>query len=493
MQLNAIHTNNETVLEEALEIEIIEHDNNDGDNKDNSNTNNNDNEYIYNSEETEEEQKLQEEKENSRFKEGEKLIMIRVRFPGNARSFPFLVGKRKFAYGQKVVAMSDRGMTVGYINSFPYEVIFNKSMLPVRSIAKVASSEDIQAQIEFRDSEKKAEVICIHLIERHQLDMILTHVEFTQFGKKAVFYFNAPARVDFRDLVKDLVYDLKMRIELRQISVRDRAAALGSVGACGLQTCCSSFLKNYGNVSIKMAKNQNLALIPTKLNGVCGQIKCCIRYEDDVYTDKRKNLPREATFIRAANGDKGKVQKLNILIEQFEMLTDTGIRRRYSSNQYKGRESDLGSDYRFPEYFDNIINETQAVIGISLEEAMKADKFLEHNLLATEDRDLDQSDSNFFKKNDHFDNFVDEDENIVAPKVEPTISTKREAHPPRHNHNNNQNQNQNPNQKREQNAGPNNNNRPQNNNRNRNNNNQNHNKNNGGTPNNSGGGNKQTT
>lgn len=394
-------------------------------------------EYVYDSKETEEDQKLQEERENSRFKDGEKLNMIRVRFPGNARSFPFLIGKRRFAYGQKVVAMSDRGMTVGYINSFPYEVIFNKSMLPVRSIAKVASPEDVQAQIEFRDSEKKAEVICIRLIERHQLDMILTHVEFTQFGKKAVFYFNAPARVDFRDLVKDLVFDLKMRIELRQISVRDRAAALGSVGACGLQTCCSSFLKNYGNVSIKMAKNQNLALIPTKLNGVCGQIKCCIRYEDDVYTDKRKHLPREGSFIRAANGDKGKVQKLNILIEQFEMLTDSGIRRRYSSNQYKGRESDLGSDYRFPEFFDNIINETQSVIGISLEEQHKAEKFLEHNAIATQEKPLDEANDKFFKNNSQFEDFTDaEGENIVAPTLKPA---QQEAKP--HHHNNNHNKN----------------------------------------------------
>ena len=325
------------------------------------------------------ENRFQDEKENSKFKEGEKITMIRVRFPGNARSFPFLIGKRRFSYGQKVVAMSDRGMTVGYINSFPYEVVFNKSMLPIRSIAKVASEEDIKAQIEFRDSEKKAEVICLRLIEKYQLDMVLTHVEFTQFGKKAVFYFNAPARVDFRDLVKDLVYELKMRIELRQISVRDRAAALGSVGACGLQTCCSSFLKNYGNVSIKMAKNQNLALIPSKLNGVCGQIKCCIKYEDDVYSDKRKNLPREGSFIQALNGDRGKVQKLNILVEQFEMLTDNGIRRRYSANQYSASKSELGSDYKFPEIFENIVNETQSVIGLTSEEQQKADKFFEYN------------------------------------------------------------------------------------------------------------------
>lgn len=305
-----------------------------------------------------------EDKENSRFKDGENLTMIRVRFPGNAKSFPFLLGKRKFNYGQKVVAMSDRGMTVGYINSFPYQVTFNKSMLPIRSIAKAATEEDIRAQIEFRDSEKKAEVICLNLIERYNLDMVLTHVEFTQFGKKAVFYFNAPARVDFRDLVKDLVAQLKMRIELRQISVRDRAAAIGAVGACGLQTCCSSFLKNYGNVSIKMAKNQNLALMASKLNGVCGQIKCCIKYEDDVYTDKRKLLPKEGTFIQTRNGDRGKVLRLHLLIEQFEMLTDTGLKRAYAAGQYQHKDKDLPSSYRFPDSFDHISDETKTVIGL---------------------------------------------------------------------------------------------------------------------------------
>jgi len=258
--------------------------------------------------------------------------------------------------------MSDRGMTVGYINSMPYEITFNKSMLPVRSISKLASDEDVQAQKEFRASEKRAEVIAIRLIEKYQLDMVLTHIEFTQFGKKAVFYFNAPARVDFRELVNDLVYELKMRIELRQISVRDRAAALGSVGACGMQTCCSTFLKNYGNVSIKMAKNQNLALIPSKLNGVCGQIKCCIKYEDEVYTDKRKNLPKEGQIIKAKNGDIGKVLKLSVLVEQFEMLTDRGARRNYSASQYTGKDSEAPSTYKFPDSFEHIVNETQSLI-----------------------------------------------------------------------------------------------------------------------------------
>jgi hypothetical protein len=184
-----------------------------------------------------------------------------------------------------------------------------------------------------------------------------------EFGKKIVIYFNAPERVDFRELVRRLVQDLKVRVELRQISLRDRAAAIGAVGACGLQTCCSSFLKNYGNASIRMAKNQNLALIPTKINGVCGQIKCCIKYEDDVYTEKRKILPLEGSFIQAGNGDRGKILNLQVLNERFEMLTDRGERRVYFRTQYNP-DTALPEGWNFPTQFEHIINETKVVIGM---------------------------------------------------------------------------------------------------------------------------------
>ncbi len=303
---------------------------------------------------------------DSRFKEGQDITFLNVRFAGNARSFPFLLGSKIFHYGQKVVAMSDRGMTVGYINSFPYTKPFEKSMLPLRTISKVATEEDLQKERDLIAEEKRAERICVDLIERHKLDMNLTHVEFMQFGKKAVFFFTAPNRVDFRNLVKDLVAQLKMRIELRQISVRDRAAALGAIGPCGLQTCCSSFHKNYGNVTIKMAKNQNLALMPNKINGVCGQIKCCIKYEHELYAEKRKKLPKENGLIQTVNGDKGKVLKLNILAEEFEMITCEGKIRRYTADQFK-EGTRLPDDWKMPEQFENnIVNETKELIGAKL-------------------------------------------------------------------------------------------------------------------------------
>jgi cell fate regulator YaaT (PSP1 superfamily) len=312
-------------------------------------------------------------REETRFKEGQILRFVRVRFPGNARSFPFLVGKRRIEYGQKVVAMSDRGMAVGYINSFPYDVPFNKSMLPVRSISKVATDDDIEKDKEAYRQQKNAENICNDLIEQYRLDMQLTHVEFTSFGKKAVFYFIAPARVDFRDLVKDLVGKLKTRIELRQISVRDRSASIGGIGPCGRELCCSSFLTKYGNVGIKMAKNQDLTLNFSKLNGVCGQLKCCLQYEDDVYREKRSRLPKEGDIITTHTGEIGRVDRLHLLSEQFVMMTNHGVRKRFVVDLYK--ETLDKETANFPKEFESVSDETHKVIGLDESQTKKVKIF----------------------------------------------------------------------------------------------------------------------
>ncbi|MBC77615.1 MAG: hypothetical protein CME64_16540 [Halobacteriovoraceae bacterium] len=310
---------------------------------------------------------------NCRFQPGQPLKFVRVRFPGHARSYPFLIGQRKLAYGQKVMAMSDRGMAVGYVNSFTYELPFDKSMLPLRSINKIASEEDIVSEKETYQKQKETETLCQRLIDKHNLDMNLTHVEFTQFGKKVVFYFVAPARVDFRGLVKDLVGELKLRIELRQISVRDRSASMGALGPCGRELCCSSFLSRYGNVSIKMAKNQNLTLNYSKLNGVCGQLKCCLQYEDEVYHQKRKKLPPEGSFIETTNGDKGKIFRLHILSEQFDVLTERGKIKRYTQSYFKRKLK--RSDVNMPERFENISDETNTVLGLNDVQAKNSRRF----------------------------------------------------------------------------------------------------------------------
>lgn len=297
-----------------------------------------------------------------KFQPGQILKFTRVRFPGHAKSYPFLVGKRKLVYGQKVMAMSDRGIALGYVNSFTYELPFNKSMLPIKTINKIATDEDIQLEKETYQKQKSTETLCQRLIDKHNLDMNLTHVEFTQFGKKVVFYFVAPARVDFRNLVRDLVAELKLRIELRQISVRDRAASMGALGPCGRELCCSSFLSRYGNVSIKMAKNQNLSLNYSKLNGVCGQLKCCLQYEDEVYTHKRKRLPPEGSLIETTTGEKGKVYRLHILGEQFDLLTSHGKIKRFTVECFKQKLKH--EQFKMPDRFENISDETSVVIGL---------------------------------------------------------------------------------------------------------------------------------
>jgi len=301
--------------------------------------------------------------ESSRFKDGQKISLIRVRFPGHAKSYPFLIGKRKLMYGQKVMAMSDRGVAMGYVNSFPYQVGFNKSMLPIKSISKVATNEDVSNEKENYKRQKETETTCQRLIDKHNLAMNLTHVEFTQYGKKVVFYFIASARVDFRGLVKDLVSQLKLRIELRQISVRDRTASMGAVGPCGRELCCSSFLTKYGNVSIKMAKNQNLSINYSKLNGVCGQLKCCLQYEDDVYSQKRNTLPADQSLIETKNGDKGKVFRIHLLNEQFDLLTNKGMIKRFTADQYVKKISPDAAN--MPNRFQNMSDQTSVIIGLN--------------------------------------------------------------------------------------------------------------------------------
>jgi cell fate regulator YaaT (PSP1 superfamily) len=310
------------------------------------------------------------------FKDGQILDMVRVRFPGNSRSFGFMMGKRKFSYGQKVLAMSDRGIAVGYINSFPYSLTYRNGMPPVKAIQKVADEEDIVKDQESYKRQKQVESLCQDLIVKYQLDMNLTHIEFTQFGKKAVFYFIAPARVDFRELVKELVSHLKMRVELRQITVRDRSASIGGLGPCGRELCCSSFLTKYGNVGVKMAKNQDLTLNFSKLNGVCGQLKCCLQYEDEVYTEKRKRLPKYGELVECHNGDKGRVDRIHILSEQFEMIMPSGIRRRYVVDQFKHPLPEL----KMPEFFEGIIDETKIVTGLT-EQAQEKAKTFEQDML----------------------------------------------------------------------------------------------------------------
>ncbi len=308
-----------------------------------------------------------EKRENSdsqgqQYRDGQELSFVKVRFPGQSNASPFVLKGKKHAPEQRVVALSERGLAVGYVSSFPYKVAYRPEMGPLKTISKIATDADLSLEKETIEQERKAKVICEDLIFQHKLEMSLTHIEFTQYGKKAVFYFTAPDRVDFRNLVRDLVGQLKMRIELRQISLRDRASCVGGIGTCGLQLCCRTFLQDYGRVSIKMAKNQNFALASNRLHGVCGQVKCCIAYEDSVYHDKRSKLPTQNSIIKTRSGDLGKVIRLHLLIEQFELMTDQGVLKRYVSAEFDPAQV-FPKDHPFPKYFDHVSDETSKIVG----------------------------------------------------------------------------------------------------------------------------------
>jgi cell fate regulator YaaT (PSP1 superfamily) len=297
---------------------------------------------------------------------GRTLRFIRVRFPGSNRSLQFMLEDgQDFLHGQKVVALSEDGPAVGFINSFSYEQKFHRGLMPLRTIARAASEEDVLAQREIFWQEKRLETIAYKYIERHRLDMQISSVEIGQLGKKATFSFTAPSRIDFRGLVHDMVGELKIRIELRQVTVRDRSAAVGGLGPCGRELCCSSFLSKYGNVGIKLAKNQDLSLNSSKINGVCGQLKCCLVYEDEAYVEKRKRLPRDGGLAKTKDGNQGKVIKLDILAEQFDLINPDGVIRRYTASMWDGPPEGLV----MPKFFENGVNDQRKTI-VGLEETL---------------------------------------------------------------------------------------------------------------------------
>ena len=213
-----------------------------------------------------------------------------------------------------VVCETSHGPDLGQvvIGSRPVEI--QDEALQLKKILRIATERDLQVSTENRTKEKEAFTICQRKIAEHQLDMKLVSVEYAFDNSKAMFYFTANGRVDFRSLVKDLASVFKMRIELRQIGVRDEARMIGGLGPCGRQICCGAFLDEFQPVSIKMAKEQNLSLNPTKISGVCGRLMCCLKYEQDHYEKTRKIMPRIGREVITPDGT-GAVTDLNILKE----------------------------------------------------------------------------------------------------------------------------------------------------------------------------------
>ena len=240
--------------------------------------------------------------------------VVGVRFKNAGKLYYFDPGKLWPSAGSFVVVETARGVEYGQVITGVREVDDELIASPLKQVLRIATDEDAVHAKENEKFEKEAYVICQHKIEEHKLDMKLVGVEQTFDNAKILFYFTANGRVDFRSLVKDLASVFHTRIELRQIGVRDEAKMLGGLGPCGRPICCGTFLGDFQPVSIKMAKEQNLSLNPTKISGVCGRLMCCLKFEQDHYETTRKRMPKVGKEVDTPEGF-GTVMDINVLKE----------------------------------------------------------------------------------------------------------------------------------------------------------------------------------
>ncbi len=244
--------------------------------------------------------------------------IVGIRFMQAGKIYYFDPTDIKFSVGDKVVVETARGLELGDVVLSNRQVPENEIVQPLKKIERIATQKDIEAFDKNNEKEKEAFAICKEKIKAHNLDMKLIDVEYTIDNTKVVFYFTADGRVDFRELVKDLAAHFKMRIELRQVGVRDEAKMLGGIGACGRPLCCNKWLADFQPVSIKMAKTQNLSLNPAKISGTCGRLMCCLNYENDVYGELRRGMPNVDERIKTKEG-LAKVIGVNLLINEIKV------------------------------------------------------------------------------------------------------------------------------------------------------------------------------
>lgn len=238
--------------------------------------------------------------------------VVGVRFKKAGKIYYFDPGDFEIPKDEFVIVETARGVEFGKVVIARKQVEEHDVVLPLKKVLRIADTKDRLIVDENKKAATEAYGVCCQKVEEHDLDMKLIDVEYTFDRNKVIFYFTADGRVDFRELVKDLAAIFRTRIELRQIGVRDEAKMLGGIGPCGRMLCCSTYLGDFEPVSIKMAKDQNLSLNPTKISGLCGRLMCCLKYENDEYETAKEQLPDLGDMIKTPNGT-GKVVGLNIL------------------------------------------------------------------------------------------------------------------------------------------------------------------------------------
>ena len=265
--------------------------------------------------------------------------IIGVRFKKLGKIYFFNPKNLKVRTRDKVIVETAQGEEYGEVMIPNRWVEDEKIVTPLKKVLRIANYRDHKHYEECRRKEKEAFNVCLKKIKEHKLDMTLTDVEYKFDNSKILFYFTADGRIDFRELVKDLAAIYKTRIELRQIGVRDEVKRIGGNGVCGRELCCCSFLSDFETVSIKMAKEQNMSLNPSKISGNCGRLMCCLKYESDVYEEKLENLPNIGAIVDTEEGE-GEVDAIETLKERVRVkIKDTEgdgyFYRRYDAKDVK--------------------------------------------------------------------------------------------------------------------------------------------------------------
>lgn len=267
--------------------------------------------------------------------------IIGVRFRNAGKIYYFAPGKLNIKTGDHVIVETARGIEYGYVVLGNREVEDNKVVQPLKPVIRMATSEDHERERLNHKKEKDAFRICQEKIRKHELEMKLIDVEYTFDNNKILFYFTADGRIDFRELVKDLASVFKTRIELRQVGVRDETKIVGGIGICGRALCCHSYLSEFIPVSIKMAKEQNLSLNPTKISGVCGRLMCCLKNEEETYEYLNSKLPGVGDYVTTDDGLKGEVHSVSVLRQLVKVVVvvdkDEKEIREYKVDQLKFR------------------------------------------------------------------------------------------------------------------------------------------------------------
>ncbi|HXZ88538.1 MAG TPA: regulatory iron-sulfur-containing complex subunit RicT [Candidatus Binataceae bacterium] len=239
-----------------------------------------------------------------------KIVAVSLQHAGHL--YNYLSAGLTLRRGDRVLVESEAGTRIGTIVIEPHEPALTLDLASMRPVVRVADERDFRAEEESLSREGQAERLCVERIRERGLAMKLIKVDYTYDGRKAIFYFTAESRIDFRELVRDLANTLRVRVEMKQIGARDETKVTGGVGPCGRELCCSSFLRDFEAVTVKMAREQGLALNPSRLAGMCGRLKCCLRYEYATYLELKRSLPNTGKRVQSVKGN-GKVLRQNTL------------------------------------------------------------------------------------------------------------------------------------------------------------------------------------